>query len=328
MKKSVSNNSKGSPPKSNSKDNLNEKSNLPKSKGDIESVNSAIVKMQEFLNDHDLSCNPSISDAVQPLESSSFPLNYKNLEKEQKEQKEANRISEIKKALESKRSDFEEIRMHLEKRAEEIKKRVKTLKVSKSDEKDKKESSGILSYHSTEFSADYNSNIMPFKKNELLSNKERLKLFTDKQMHQKESNEQNLKKANESNDYRMTHAIFAHLAKLKNIKKVCDAYRSKENHSVKSREEAEKKSKETLVKESNDNFKKGKEIMKKSKEDSIKLNNLKKNKDVTKTNAQVKDQFLSREDSDPDLILGKNKSLLRSDSCTSIKSRFSDEDDA
>ena len=121
------------------------------------------------------------------------------------------KISEITKALENKRSDFEEIRAHLERRSEEMKKRMKKMGINKPNSKPADDKSLTLSYYSTEFSLDTDTEIV--KPRESLTNWERLKLISDK-LNGKDFEAKIESKSRESVQ-QPTHAIFEHLAKLK-----------------------------------------------------------------------------------------------------------------
>lgn len=210
-KKSDEQNGKGEKPEKN-----NNNMDLTSIKSDLESTNSTLVKMQEFLSEHGVSSNLSVTDSVQPMVSSSYPLDYKEMEDELKKTAavEQPKVSTIKKALESRRSDFEEIRQHLERRSQEIKSRIKKIGQVDVKEDDK---SGHLSYHSTEFAPDIDYIVAPFKPHDSLTNQERLKLLTEKQQFQEEAKKHEKKKKKADDCQFSTHAIFAHLAKLKSI---------------------------------------------------------------------------------------------------------------
>lgn len=210
-----------------------ERNDLSSVRSDIDSTNSTIEKMQDFLEEHGVSSNLSTAESVQPMESASFPMDFSELQQRYKEQevkKQETKKPEIipfKKALESRRSDFEEIRQHLERRSQEMKKRVKKIGEHEKPEKgtcsaDKKEdeTSVNLSYHSTEFSPDLDCNLLSFRPSESLTNKEKLQIYSDKcRLEQSKETEDKNSEKPDADHGPTTHAIFAHLAKLKSVAK-------------------------------------------------------------------------------------------------------------
>ena len=202
-----------------------ERTDLSSVRSDIDSTNSTIEKMQDFLEEHGVSSNLSTSDSVQPIESASFPMDFSELQQRYKDQKqEATKKPEVipfKKVLENRRSDFEEIRQHLERRSQEMKKRVKKIgesdKPEKSTDKKEEDTSITLSYHSTEFTPDLECNALTFRPSESLTNKERLQILSDKS--RLEQNKEDDRNSDKSDAFPASHAIFAHLAKLKNVAK-------------------------------------------------------------------------------------------------------------
>lgn len=208
-----------------------EKNDLFNVRSDIDSTNSTIEKMEDFLDEHGVSSDGSTAESVQPMESASFPIDFGELQQRYKEQEvkkqEAKKpeIIPFKKALESRRSDFEEIRQHLERRSQEMKKRVKKIGESDKPEKaagpsEKKEddSSLNLSYHSTEFTPDLDCNLT-FRPSESLTQKEKLQIYSDKCRREKSKETDEKSDKADADSCPATHAIFTHLAKMKSVTK-------------------------------------------------------------------------------------------------------------